>query len=253
MISFSCVPRGTCGNDFTAVIPYIPSENLTVLFKRFESDVVISEHITKYPRSLSDMDDNQKTVLMWATETGRTDVITRALKYGVQLNAIDNSGWTAVMYAARRGNLPIMQSLLDAGCDPNHASFRDKFTALHLAAGNELIDMCNALITAGANPNKKDIDGRPACFYLKKPENKRQLEDLMDSTYTEGLTKDEVHSRDRRAMRERELVINATDLNNSINQRSYLSRMEAALCHQTADVAKDGEQLSDTAASPAKL
>lgn len=43
----------------------------------------------------------------------------------IDLNAVDNKGWTALMFAAQRGNAEIMQALLEAGANPaikNHLS-----------------------------------------------------------------------------------------------------------------------------------
>lgn len=220
-----------------AVVPST-GENLTNLLKRFETGYVISDHIDKYPGSLNDVDESQKTVLMWAAENGRTDVVMRALDYHVKLDAVDHDGWTAVMYAARRCSLPVMKMLLDAGCDPNLATYEDKFTALHLAAGNENIDICKILILSGADPNLVDIDGRPACYYLKTPKNKKILSDIMDFSYHEGITKSEIDSRNIRAYREHELSLsleNPSSSNSSYHLKN--TRIENALTFVSSDVA----------------
>lgn len=230
----------SCGTS-SQVAPY-SDNNLANMLQRFETPEAISAHIAKHPRSLNDVDKDQKTVLMWAVECGRTDVITSALQYGVKIDAVDNNGWSAAMYAARRGSLPIMEMLLEYGCDLSLASSDDEFTALHLAAGNEAMDMCIALIKAGANPNAKDIDGRPPAFYLKLQKNKGKLQDLMDVTYKEGMTKTEVRKRSNSGGNAKYLSIDsAASSYSSGGPLSRMSRIDAALSYTGAeDVSLNG-------------
>ena len=99
-----------------------------------------------------------------------------------------------MMYAARRGNLEICDYLLEFGADLNHATAEDQFTALHLAAGNELTDICIALIKAGANPHAKDSSGKTPLDYFKIPRNKEKVLDTMDTTYKlAGKTHERIH------------------------------------------------------------
>ena len=78
---------------------------------------------------------------MWAVEKGREGVVTRILELGANIEPVDEDGWSAVMYAARRGNVKMTTQLLTFGANLNHQSSEDGFTALHLACGNELVDM----------------------------------------------------------------------------------------------------------------
>ena len=120
---------------------------------------------------------------MWAVEKGRDGVIKKCFENGTYLEAEDNDGWTAVMYAARRGNLEIVGKLLEYGADLNKFSKEDKFTALHLAAGNELIDVCLLLVSGGANPEQLDNDGRPPMFYMHLAKNKERLTHHIEATF----------------------------------------------------------------------
>jgi ankyrin repeat protein len=130
---------------------------------------------------------------MWSVEKGREVVIRKCYESGVYSEAVDEDGWTAMMYATRRGNVSIINVMLEFGASLNHATKEEKFTALHLAAGNELIDVCLALIKAGANPDMKDAEGMKAVDYLKDPKNKEKLRDCMLNTYKEGKTADQIH------------------------------------------------------------
>jgi len=130
---------------------------------------------------------------MWAVEKGREVVIRKCYENGIFAEAVDNDGWTAMMYATRRGNIDIINIMLQFGASLNHATNEDKFTALHMAAGNELVEVCLALIKAGANPNQRDSEGKAAVDYLKDPKNKEKLRDCMEATYSGGKTYDQIH------------------------------------------------------------
>jgi len=167
--------------------------SLIDMIKKFENDDVLLAAIEKKPQCLNDSDIDHKTVLMYAVEKGREVVIKKCFENGVYLEATDSDGWTAMMYAARRGNIEICEELLSFGANLNTATREDGFTALHLAAGNELIDVCLALVKAGADPNIKDSDGRTPDFYLKIPKNKEKLRECLKTTYKEGKTADQIH------------------------------------------------------------
>lgn len=161
--------------------------------RKFEPDTVLLLHIEKFPTSLNDVDREGKTALMWAVEKGRECVLHKAFENGVRIEYVDNDGWSAVMYAARRGNVEIVNFLLGLGASLNHASTEDGFTALHLAAGNELIDVCTALIKAGANPDAIDFDGKVPFDYIRVPKNAAKWKECLEETYKNGRTYDQIH------------------------------------------------------------
>ncbi|CAE8711901.1 unnamed protein product [Polarella glacialis] len=61
------------------------------------------------------------------------------------------TGWTALLCAARRGNLEIAELLLGSRATPNLASSRGGLTPLMLAADAGRPDFCNALVAARAD------------------------------------------------------------------------------------------------------
>jgi hypothetical protein len=131
---------------------------------------------------------------MWAVEKGLESVIYRTLDFGVNLEDYDNDGWTAIMYAARRGNLTVVQRLLEAGADLAVSSNEDHFTPLHLAAGNGLIAICIALLKAGSDPGAKDSNGRTAETYFVDPKNVELFQHCVAATYpADGKTPAEVN------------------------------------------------------------
>lgn len=78
-----------------------------------------------------------------------------------QLHAKDNSGYTALHYAARSGHMIICRVLLDAGIGVNEQT-HGGVTALHRAAMMGHTEIVNFLLSRKANPSIQDSDGKTA-------------------------------------------------------------------------------------------
>ena len=90
----------------------------------------------------------------------------RALQAGADVHAQDLKEWTALMYAAAKGERgeAMMRVLLSAGADPNKHSNNGR-TALMLAAengGEHGAGMTRLLLSAGADANKQSKGGMTA-------------------------------------------------------------------------------------------
>jgi ankyrin repeat protein len=73
---------------------------------------------------------------MWATgavdNVSKPEVVRALLVNGANVNAVDNNGWTALMFAAGRGQADITHLLMGRGADPNVKS-KEGETALMIA------------------------------------------------------------------------------------------------------------------------
>lgn len=78
------------------------------------------------------------------------------IKSGVNINAIDIDGKTALMHAVEGKYIVIAKQLLEAGADTNIISTAFNYTALMLATTLKMIDL---LLKFGANIDYKDKDG----------------------------------------------------------------------------------------------
>ncbi|MFA5524656.1 MAG: ankyrin repeat domain-containing protein [Tissierellales bacterium] len=81
---------------------------------------------------------------------------------GIDIHASDNNGLTALHYAVRFANMPIVKRLLEKGADIDTADNEGK-TALAYNLLN--IDMIKYLLNKGANVNHLDNEGRNLLFY----------------------------------------------------------------------------------------
>lgn len=99
--------------------------------------------------------------------TGTAQQVADAIKAGADVNAKTNSGWTALMLAARNNQNPeIIKLLLNAGADVNAKADRG-ITALMVAAADyqKQPEVIKLLLEAGADVNAKNKIGTTALIF----------------------------------------------------------------------------------------
>jgi uncharacterized protein len=124
-----------------------------------------------------------QTALMWAAAEGHVDIVNLLAAHGADLNVrsydrdttlpkmeagtptapIARGGLTALLFAARQGELGTVRALLDAKADIN-AVDSDGNNALVLAILNSHYDLTQFLIDRGADPNVAAKNGRTALY-----------------------------------------------------------------------------------------
>ncbi len=82
------------------------------------------------------------------------------LRYGFNLNELDEYGFTPLIEAAIADNLEIARMLIDYGADVNMQDSTGG-TALHWAAENNNLKFSQLLLVNGANPNAYTLSGQP--------------------------------------------------------------------------------------------
>lgn len=116
----------------------------------------IAELLLDHGVSLTNKEDENPLIV--AVQRARTEIVELLLRRGIDVNAANEKGMTALMYAAQNGEAELVRMLLAAGADPN---LEDKFgyTALALVGGNLTLgkkpDVSVELIEGGA-----DMSGR---------------------------------------------------------------------------------------------
>jgi ankyrin repeat protein len=73
-------------------------------------------------------------------------------------------GMTALLFAARDGNLEAVRALVESGADVNQVSGGDGSTPIVIAAANGHYTVAKYLLDHGANPNLGNVDGVTALY-----------------------------------------------------------------------------------------
>lgn len=101
-----------------------------------------------------------ETALMTAARAGDVATLDALVGAGADVNA--REGWrgqTALMWAAAENNAAAIRRLLDAGAERDATSQDGEFTALKFAVRGGAIDATRALLDAGADVNQTMADG----------------------------------------------------------------------------------------------
>lgn len=99
-----------------------------------------------------------QTPLHWATSKGHVHVIKELLKRGVDVDAQDSLGATALLLAAQHNHPYAWLTLHSSGADPEHTDFRGCLSA-HWAAYNGHVPILQLLHSKGINLSTPDFEG----------------------------------------------------------------------------------------------
>jgi hypothetical protein len=104
------------------------------------------------------------------------DNVRHLLRYGEDVNQIDEYGFTPLIEAAIVDNLEMSRLLLSHGADVNKQDVTGG-TALQWAVENNNQELCKLLIKHGANPNSYNFSGQPVLVMpiLRQQSDLRQL------------------------------------------------------------------------------
>jgi uncharacterized protein len=99
------------------------------------------------------------TALLFAARVGDVESARLLLKAGADPNDVQPDGVSALVLAAHSGNGTVAALLLEHGADPN--VFSSGYTALHAAILRSDVNLVKALLARGANPNQRIAKGTP--------------------------------------------------------------------------------------------
>lgn len=129
---------------------------------------------------LSEIEDKtgDHTELMRAALEGDTATVRSLLAGGADVNAKDNKGRTALMFAVTNMHADTAKELLEHGADVN-ATANDGATALMLAASSGDTKSVRALLDKGADPAGKYTRSGETALMLAKKNNHADIVDLL--------------------------------------------------------------------------
>lgn len=114
--------------------------------------------------------------LLNAAYFGNDRNVRKYIAAGGNINYMEErDGWMGIHYAARWGNIPMLQAYLKAGADVDSKT-KNKETSLHKCARWNTKDCAIILLQKGANPTIKNSDGNIASEMTNEPEMKFLLD-----------------------------------------------------------------------------
>ena len=123
------------------------------------------------------------------------------LNSGISIDATDNYGATAFLYACTLGNIPACRMIMQSGCQISNADLYGN-TALHIAAQKSIAVLARMLIENGnIDITAKNDNGRTALYYAQKNNNKEIIELLRNSNENDEI-EDERHYEDKSGFEE---------------------------------------------------
>ena len=162
MVILGCKDKEGYKNEITSKgIPYSTDSFLN------EAGVGNKERIELFIKAgmnVNAKDNDGNTALMRASADDNFEVVTLLIEKGADVNANDNDGYTVLMFASSKGNLELATLLIKKGADVN-ASNNAGETPLMLASLSSDFDMAQLLIKKGADVSVKSNMGNTALKY----------------------------------------------------------------------------------------
>jgi ankyrin repeat protein len=101
---------------------------------------------------------NGRTALMLAAKNGDIDRVEALLEAGADVNRTNKNGGTPLMYAVLSGKLELVELLLNKGARMDHTA-KNGWGALMVAVTKGYTDITSQLLSMGADANLPDVYG----------------------------------------------------------------------------------------------
>jgi len=117
----------------------------------------LEDYISQNAECINATDSHGRTALSWAAQRGMVGAVETLLRFGANPNLCTTRGHSPLMYAAEAREPGCLRPLLDHGADVTQCDIEGQ-TALHYAAGHRGdLAFYRPLIEADADPNWKTI------------------------------------------------------------------------------------------------
>lgn len=146
--------------DYSGVTP--------LMYAAFNNDnpEILSILLSEANLNINAYDQSGWTALMHASRNNGPEVLSALLQVGPELEIRNNSGLTALMLAAGFNENPEMITLLtEAGAQVDAQSEPDGWSALMMSSLSDNPNMTKTLLDVGADPSLKSLTGRIAYDY----------------------------------------------------------------------------------------
>ncbi len=111
------------------------------------------------------VDEGGQTALMFAAFNGHSEIVLLLIEEGAEIDQRDYLGRTALLYGATGPFPETIKILLDRGANPNLVDSDEHFSPLMHAAAEGHLEVVKVLIAYEADPSLKDVDGDDAASF----------------------------------------------------------------------------------------
>jgi ankyrin repeat protein len=126
-------------------------------------------------------DNAGRSLIMMAACNGNPHMASLIYKYGTHdLNVLANNGLSCIAAAMDKGSNTMVHWLLDRGADPDIKDGETKLTPLWKAVYEDNAGIAQALLVAGAKPNRRDTQGHCYLHVAIEQKNDRVIHVLLD-------------------------------------------------------------------------
>ena len=130
---------------------------------------------------------NNRNALITAVYKNKESAVGLLLRYGMNVNAKDDHGWTAGFYAVKFNRIDVLNLLIKEGLDV-HKKNNENSSLLHWARSAECV---RRLSTLGVDPNGVDIHGKTPlhnAIYRKEIEVMKTLIEAGANPFKDGVS-----------------------------------------------------------------
>ena len=128
------------------------SADENILSAANSGDLIGLEEAIKAGANINAQDENGSSLIL-ASLNGNFEIAAFLINNGIDVNAVDEYGRTALMYASKDGYIEIVDLLLKNKADINSKD-NQGLTAILLATKDKKLEIIKLLIANGANPGK---------------------------------------------------------------------------------------------------
>lgn len=140
----------------------------------------LEQELSGHPLSINTVDARGRTALSWAAQRGMVETVKTLLQHGADPNICSLQGHSPLHYAAEAQNPGCLQPLLDYGAEVDQCDV-DGQRALHYARHRDDVAYYRPLIEANSDPNKPDRWGHTPLTTLIVQGFSAPLEYLIDN------------------------------------------------------------------------
>ncbi|KAJ6238944.1 serine/threonine-protein kinase ulk3 [Anaeramoeba flamelloides] len=132
--------------------------------------------LIKYGSKLESFDHNGYAPIHYTCSTGKRDLVDLLIVSNVDINLYSRHNFTPLFYAVDSGSLETVELLLKSEANVNRLCGEMKETVLHRAVESDNKKMINLLLSYGADPTTKNLDGRLPSLMSPNKEMKIRLD-----------------------------------------------------------------------------